>query len=277
MDAILLILMLAVAFISGSLILLGESLRCTLIMLTGIWSITVHERTIAGALPHYEFGSGKLEQAGLLCIALMSAIAGLWVANRAFGLALSNTVQTTPFGLALAATVMVLHTIRCGLLALPVPAAAARQTAPSTVNPSNERLRSLALVLVLQIAMTVAAVARDPLIALWSEVLGSVFVGLLMTAAGVKIGWRAILDLVDYALDPRSVEELKQFLFKQGVTSVELVDVRSRRSGRHVFVELTLSPEEKRSFEGLRQRLVHIRLALAYKFDGFDIAIRLET
>jgi divalent metal cation (Fe/Co/Zn/Cd) transporter len=71
-------------------------------------------------------------------------------------------------------------------------------------------------------------------------------------------------------------EAIAQFLFEQDVHAQELVAVRSRRSGRQVFVELTLDPVEAGSFEESRRRLAHLRQSLEARHGGLDLSIKLN-
>ncbi len=77
---VLLISMLLVALASGSLILWGETLRSALAAAKASWASLVARKRAEGALTRYEFGLGKLEQAGNLALALVMVFAGLWMA-----------------------------------------------------------------------------------------------------------------------------------------------------------------------------------------------------
>jgi hypothetical protein len=56
-----------------------------------------------------------------------------------------------------------------------------------------------------------------------------------------------------------------------------LLGMRSRRSGRRVFVELTLDPIEAGSFQDLRERLERVRRRLEERVGDLDLAIRLSV
>ena len=115
-EIFLLLMMLLVALGSGSVTLLGETFRSSLLTATGVWAVVAHAHATRDAGQRYEFGSGKLERAGHASIAVVLAVAGLWVASRAFDLIMAGESTATPLGLGLAATANAVHTIRTGIL-----------------------------------------------------------------------------------------------------------------------------------------------------------------
>jgi len=127
-----------------------------------------------------------------------------------------------------------------------------------------------------QISLTVAALARDPAVELAADCAGGIFVGLLMTVAGVRILGETVPDLIDHPLRRRDEEAIARLLFEQGVHPQELVAMRSRRSGRDVFVELTVSPAQPGSFEEICRRLARLRQSLEARLGGLDLSIRLH-
>ena len=130
--------------------------------------------------------------------------------------------------------------------------------------------------LIVQTVLTVSALARDPAIALAADCVGGIFVGLLMTVAGIRILWEAVPDLIDHPLRREDEQAIAQLLFEQSVHATELVAMRSRRSGRHVFVELTMGPVEADSFEETCRRLARLRQSLEARLGGLDVSIKLH-
>jgi divalent metal cation (Fe/Co/Zn/Cd) transporter len=130
--------------------------------------------------------------------------------------------------------------------------------------------------LIVQATLTVAALARDPATALAADCAGGIFVGLLMTVAGIRILWQTVPDLTDHPLRREDDEAIVQLLFEQGVHVQELVAMRCRRSGRHVFVELTMDPVEAGSFEETCRRLARLRQSLEARLGGLDLSIKLN-
>ncbi|NIA72475.1 hypothetical protein HBA54_28200 [Pelagibius litoralis] len=264
LDAGLLCILLVATPMTGSLTLLGETLRSALLFLRELSDWMTKKKLLAGSLAHYEFGVEKLAQAWTLAIALAMIIAGLWIAGLALDLIVTGESQTTSGGLALAAVTLALVTLRSGLQMLPF----------AQPKPRAFRFASL---LVMQSMITLAALADDPSIALLADSFGAAFVALLMTAAGARLFSTAAVDLVDHPLNRKSEAYIAELLLEAGVEEEELLDLRTRRSGRDIFVELTINPSRAGSFEEARQRMGQLRRALAEQRDDLDVAIRLRA
>ena len=170
-DAILILVMLLVALGSGSLTLLGQAIRIALITMIGLWSSVVRAAATEDAGRRFEFGVGKLEQAGNMIVAVALAVAGLWLASRALQLILAGRSETEPFGLALAASVHALYTVRAGASIWARSTAEAGNVQAAYGVPAAATSGFLSL-LIVQTALTVAALARDPAIAAAAELLG---------------------------------------------------------------------------------------------------------
>ena len=265
--------MLLVALMSGSVALLGETLRSALITL--VWAVMVRVEAARDAGRRYQFGVGKLEQAGKACIGLALAAAGLWVASRAFNLIVVAEGEAGPLGFALAATANAVHILRRGFLLWPHATFGARKREPTQRLPPRAVALGLVPLLIVQATLTVAALAGDPSIAMAADCAGGILVSLLMTVAGIRMLWEAVPDLIDHPLRSEDEEAIAQLLFEQGIHANELVALRSRRSGRDLFVELTLDPVEVGSFEGTCRRLARLRQSLEARLGGLDLSIKL--
>ena len=143
-------------------------------------------------------------------------MAGLWVAGRAFHLIMVGESAAEPLGFALAATASAVHTVRRGFLlwaraTLPGGEAGAD---PQAVAGGPREPRPL---LIVQAALTVAALAGDPSIAMAADCAGGIFVSLLMTVAGIRMLWDTVPDLIDHPLRREDEEAIAQLLFEQGV------------------------------------------------------------
>ena len=276
-DAALLLAMLVVAIAGGSLALLAESVRSLLISMAAAWSSVLRAGTRDPARRRYEFGIGKLEQAGDLAIALLLVAAGLWFAAWAIGALMAGRSGAQPFGLALAATLNAVHTMRVGALLLGRRGAGAADEQPTPGAPAPTGVPRLLSLLAVQAMLTTAALARDPAVALIADNLGAIFVGLLMTAAGVRMLFEALLDLIDHPLRTSDEAAIARVLLDEGIQPEELIGMRSRRAGRDLFVELTLDLVDAASLDDSRRRLARARQRLEDRFRGIDVAIRLHT
>ena len=276
-DAGLLCIMFVAALLSSSLTLLGETIRSALLLVRELTGFMTNRKALAGSLAHYEFGAGKLEQAWNLAIALAMVTAGLWLASQAIDLMVTGESHATRRGLTLAATALALITFHCGLSMLADLRASEDRGTSARRAQLRPRAFRFASLLVIQLTMTLAALAKDPLIALLADSLGATFVALLMATGGARLFVTTLSDLIDHPLNRRDEAYIAKLLLDVGVEEQELLDLRSRRSGRHIFVELTIDPVHASSFEEARQRMIRLRRELTDGRDDLDIAIKLRT
>lgn len=275
-EMVIIAAMLVVALISGSLALLGESMRIGLITMIDVWAIFILSRKSGGRLSHYEFGTGKLEQAFNLMIASVIIVAGLWLAESAFSAFGVGVGKARPEGMALAAAIKALFTLQYGLQAATQRIDRRRQGSQNIAALRPPALARFSNSLVVLVAMTFAAVARDPQVSLWADCFGALYICILMLAGGVRLFWGAASDLIDHPLDQATVARIRHRLFEQGIKPNELIDIRARVSGRDIFVELTVTPDRADSFESTRRRFAQLHQALEAEFEGIDVAIKLH-
>ena len=275
-DATLLCILFVTAVLSSSLTLLGETIRSALLLGRELTGFMTNRKALAGSLAHYEFGAGKLEQAWNLAIALAMVIAGLWLASQAIDLMVTGENHATRRGLTLAATALALITFHSGLSVLAVLRASEDRGTSEHRAHLRSRAFRFASLLVIQLTMTLAALANDPSIALLADSLGATFVALLMVVGGARLFVTTVSDLIDHPLNQRNEAVIAKLLLDASVEEQELLDLRSRRSGRHIFVELTIDPVPAGSFEEARQRMIRLRRELTDGRDDLDVAIKLR-
>jgi divalent metal cation (Fe/Co/Zn/Cd) transporter len=276
-DAGLLCVMVVASLLSGSLTLLGETIRSGLLLVRDFSGVLIKRKALAGSLDHYEFDLGKLGQAWNLAVGLAMLLAGIWFAHSAIELMVSGESHTTHLALTLAAGALALVTLRSGLSMLAVLRAPQNRSSPADRTQLRARASRFASLVVLQLSMTLAALITDPFIALLADYFGATFVALFMTAAGARLIATAVLDMIDYPLNRRDMAYISKRLLDAGVEKQELLDLRSRRSGRRIFVEVTIEPVHASSFEEARQRMIRLSREMTDGRDDLDFAIKLRT
>ena len=270
LDAGLVLLLLAGVLASGSLTLLAEAWRSGLTLVRELWSATIGHKTDRAGWQHYEFGVGKLEQAGNLAVALAFLVAGLWLAGQAAGAMAAGAAGPAPFALAIAAAAYAVVTLRAGLRLLALRAAAATRESLAV------EARGFAALLLVQLALTVAVLSKDPLVALGADLLGAAFIGLRMALRGIGLLWHAVSDPIDYPLGAEEEDRIAQVLHAQGIQPNDIVDLRCRRAAGHLIVELDLDLPEAWSCAEARQHLAGLQRRLRAGFAGLDVVIRLH-
>jgi len=113
--------------------------------------------------------------------------------------------------------------------------------------------------------------------ALLADAFGTIFVALLLTAGGARLFVLAVSDLIDYPLNTGDQAHLSNLIRDAGIEERDVLDLRARGSGRHVFVELTIDPGRGAPFEEARRRMIRLRQHLTEGMDDIDVAIKLRT
>jgi len=265
-------LLLAAALISDSLTLAGVVVAGAIMALREAWLVFVPRRLGEQGLGHYQYGFGKILQAGNLVLAALAVAAGLWLAGDVFSRILTGEGGLFPLGLALAASANALALAWNGVVvyAHHDPADRARRALRQV------RRRLLASLAAVQVLLTVAALAKDLEVAVWVDSLGAILISLLIVVGGVKLAWECICDLIDHPLDRDQERAMVAALVQAGVEPEELVDLRTRRCAGQVFVELTLHMGDTLPIEAVRQRLVALRRALEAEVADLDLVIKLQ-
>jgi divalent metal cation (Fe/Co/Zn/Cd) transporter len=265
-------LLVGAAVISDSLILAGVVIAGAIMALREAWLVFVPRRLGEQGLRDYQYGFGKILQAGTFVLAGTAAAAGFWLAGVALGQILTGGSEFFPVGLALAASANALVMAWNGVVvyAHHEPSDRARRVL------RQARRRLFASLVVIQVLLTVAALAKDPEVVFWIDDLGAILVSLLIVVGGVKLAWECICDLIDHPLDRDQERAMVAALSRMGVEAQELVDLRTRRCADRIFAELTLRTNETVPVEALCQRLVALRRTLEAETEGLDLVIKLQ-
>jgi divalent metal cation (Fe/Co/Zn/Cd) transporter len=151
---------------------------------------------------------------------------------------------------------------------------AASGAADSEVFRAQLRARFTMLVssLFVQATLTVAALAKDDAIALILDAVGAIFVTCLMLFNGFSMMARALPSLLDA---PASTK--LGALIRRAVAGVmpedDIVSIRTRRSGRAAYAQVTLSGAAVTSVAALRDRTTAINDALRREGAEVDLTV----
>ena len=265
-------LTLVFAILTLSLTLIGEALRMTLQM-ADFYAFFVLRAVHRDQLRKFRFGIGKLEQICNLSIGAALVVGGFWVARRVVETLLFGQVAASPLGLAMAAVVNAINTLINTLGWLAMRAAARHDD--SLLYKAQLRSREVSLVasLIVQTTITIAVLAKDPVVSTALDGLGATLVAWIMISVGLKMMWECVPDLLDRPVPDRVREQIDGLLAAAGLQPEELVRVRSRRSGSLAQVELTLTPVHCVSLADLRQRVGHIQRMIDSRIQDADVAV----
>jgi divalent metal cation (Fe/Co/Zn/Cd) transporter len=199
--------------------------------------------------------------------------AAAWIATKAMAIVGGHGEVGTPLGLALAAMVGALnayvnflawHRMR-----------SATEGGSSLVMQGQVTARRVKLVcsLVVLFTMTIAALSTDNVVAASADAAGSVFVAAFMVINGSDMLRTGIPDLLDRSAGKSVRDTVDRVLAGSAGDFQRLDRVRSRRSGRVVFVEIVLSFEPGLTIAEVNRRIGALKQSMANEIEHADISI----
>jgi ferrous-iron efflux pump FieF len=190
-------LLLAAGLGADSLTNLAEGIRGGLMTLIDLVALVVLRRLHRGTLSGFDFGTGKIEQLVGIAIALSLVGGALWVGKDAVDTALRGHSDATPLGLSLAAVIGAIN-FYANVVAWENVRQAARGR-PSGIMQAQLSARTTKLISsgMVQITMTVAALAKDPVVVAAADSLGALLVCVVMGLAAWDLMAQAVPDLLD--------------------------------------------------------------------------------
>lgn len=240
-DLAIFFLQIAFAITTQSLALLSEAIRNGLMLTIEFFAFFTLRAVHRDRLGKFRFGIGKLEQMCNLAIGASLLLSGLWIAQRVVQSLLFDQAAATPLGLATAAVISAINLVINALGWFAMMSAA--RSDDSAIFRAQWRARAVKLFssLVVQTTMTIAALAKDPMISAGLDGLGASFVGALMVAIGFKMLWGCLPDLLDRSVPKDLAAEIQATLDKAAIAPNEIARIRTRRAGNFPHIELTLA------------------------------------
>jgi divalent metal cation (Fe/Co/Zn/Cd) transporter len=276
LDGFIGLLLLVVGLAAGSLTCLAESMRGNMMWTIDLVSLAVirgvHRRRLRG----FEFGTGKIEQLCAAAIACGLLAGAAWIGYDALRLIAAGQSTASPVGLSLAAVVGAIN-VFINFVAWEKIRQAARGR-PSAIMDAQNRARRARLLssVVVQVTMTAAALAKDPLVVAWLDAGGALLVCAIMFRAAGTLLREAAPDLLDRStghlvgpLLDRAVRELPDTFGLEGF--------RSRGTARAFTLEVTLDCPGTTEIEALRAAGRAIGQALARALPDSEINLAVNT
>ena len=127
--------------------------------------------------------------------------------------------------------------------------------------------------IVVLFTMTIAALSTDNVVVASADAAGSVFVAILMVINGSEMLRTGIPDLLDRSAGKTVRDTVDRVLAESAGDYQRLDRVRSRRSGRVVFVEIALSFEPGLTIAEVNQRITALKESMASEIEHADISI----
>ncbi len=272
-DSGIIALMIPIAIFGGSLTLMAESIRCVMMMMIEFFAYNVMRRVHRGKLQDMEFGGGKLEQIANFVMALGMLGAAAWIAYKAFTVISGHEPVGTPLGLALAAIIGAVNAYINFVAWRAMRHASRGETTLVMLGQLRARMVKLVSSLVVLLSMTVAALSTDNVVVTWADALGSIFVAAFIVWNAWGMLRSSIPDLVDRTAGPAVHETVNNVLVTLAGEYERLDRIRSRRSGRVVFVEVVLTFQPSLTIAEVNERIDRVKRAMQEKIEHLEVSI----
>ena len=262
-----------VGLLGGSLTIKAEAIRFVLGMSIEIFAYAVMWRLHRGKLHDLEFGGGKLEQIANLVTGIGMLGGAAWIASKAMAIVGGHAEVGAPLGLALAAIVGALNAYINFVAWDAMRRAAVGDSSLVMQGQLQARRVKLLCSIVVLFTMTIAALSTDNVVVASADAAGSVFVAILMVINGSEMLRTGIPDLLDRSAGKTVRDTVDRVLAESAGDYQRLDRVRSRRSGRVVFVEIALSFEPGLTIAEVNRRIATLKHSMAQEIEHADISI----
>lgn len=272
-DAIIIAAMLMAGLAGGSLTIIAETVRASLMLLIEIFSFLVMRKVHRATLFDLDFGTGKLERIANLAIAASMLAGAVWIAHSAWGVIVGDRPLGSPLGLTVAAMIAAINTW-INVVTFDGMRRAAR-TGKSVIMQAQlqARLVKLCSSLFVQVTMTIAAVTTDGTVAVWAEATGALFVAAFLLWNAISMFRSGLPDILDRSVGDEVQVAINRALAAHFDDYALLRRVRTRRSGTAVFVELVLAYDRAMPMSEVARRVTAMKRTLHADIDGADVTI----
>ncbi|BBK32625.1 cation diffusion facilitator family transporter [Stella humosa] len=262
---------LGLALWTGALTIVAECLQSGITLGLSALSLVVLWRINRGRLADYDFGTGKLEQAVSLLTAL-AIIGGSLFVMAEIAARFRHFEETESAGLLVALGVVALDfvvdvTVLTGM----------RRAATGTVSPVVDAERKARLTRCVASSVVVMSVAVSALlggrVGIWADLVGSAFLSLFMLWLAFGIVRRVLPDLLDKALDEELQLHINRALVGHFDRYESLGQVRSRRAGSRLVVEIELGFAAALPLGEVVERLAALRAELERDLPGSHVVL----
>ncbi len=229
--------MIIIGAASGSLTLLADAMRGSLLTLLEFFAYLMLRRIHRGRLPSYQYGCGKIESFLNVLIGAALVLSSVWV----FAMGVVNLIeppQPRPIGLAAATAIAAINAAQNAWMF--VTFLRARQVGASILIDGQVRTRLLKLVssIIATLAILVSAMFAGQISGRVSDLVGSAVVVQMMLWTAYQLIAGALPDLMDRMLDPSLLTLVNRVLLCNFDRIDAIHHVRTRRSGVMKYIEI---------------------------------------
>ena len=272
-DTVMITLWISAGVLGGSLTVIAESIRGALMMSIEVFAYFLMRRLHRGQLTDLEFGTGKLEQVVNLLIGGGMLVGAAWIFSGAVAIVDGDRPVSIPIWLAAGAIVGACNVVANGTSWDGMRRALRGESSLVMLAQFKARTVKVICSCFVIVTLTTAALAPDEVVVAWADAVGAVFVACFTVVNGIDILRDCIPDLLDRSAGKDVRATVERALARHAAEFRQLVRLRSRRSGRAVFVEVTLAFEAGLAMGEVNRRIAVIRATMLAEIDHGDISI----
>ena len=123
------------------------------------------------------------------------------------------------------------------------------------------------------VTMSVAALSTDRVVVAWADVIGSSFVAVFIFINAIDMLKLGLPDLLDRTAGKQVRDSVERVLASQAGDCGRLHRLRSRRSGRVVFIELALGFEPGLTIAEVNRRVEALKESLGREIGDADVSV----
>lgn len=259
--------------LTGALTMIAESIRGSLVLALEAFALLMMRRIHRGRTLTFEFGSGKIEQTANLMLAGGMLVGAAWIAFGAIELITGHSSPASPGGYTMAAIFATINTAE-NAVAWDAMRRAERGSGSIIMKGQlHVRLVKVISSVAVQLALTMAALATDPLVSAWADAGGALVVTAFIAHSAIGMIREGLPDLLDQSVNEQYQLAITRMLARHFDDYDRLDRVRTRRSGHVIHAEVTLAFDGGLTMAEIDRRITAMKATLQTELPEVDVAI----
>ncbi|MEO8757551.1 MAG: cation diffusion facilitator family transporter [Devosia sp.] len=221
------------AWLTGSIALYSDALESVVNVVTAVVAliaVRLAARPADAALP---YGYGKAEYFSAVVIGVFIAVAALLIFGEAWrGFTDPHPFRADPWGIGISVVATVLN----GVWAYYLTRIGTRERSPSLLadgrHLATDVFSTIGVLIGVLLAIATGYARLDSILA--------ALVGVAILWSGWRLIRESVIGLMDVSVDPKRLTQIREIIAANADGAIEAHDIRTRQSGRMIFIEFHL-------------------------------------
>jgi len=272
LDLVMYLWLIVAAVLSGSLTVLAELPRATLLFSVEIIAYITLVQSNSGRLFAFEYGIGKIERVITVVIAGGLFLSAFYIIGQAIDRLQHPTILPTP-ALVLAVTFSAANLLENAYFTGEFIRSNASEQSLIIETQIHSRMVKTMSSLVVVLVLVAAACLSDPKGVVMLDAVGAVFIAGYMVYTGTEMMRESLPDVLDRAL-PEDQQLIIMRTIAQNFDHFEQFgEIRSRRSGGEAFISLRLMFDPEMSLMQVNGVCARIKAQLEDAIPGSEVSV----